>query len=63
MPYIYDSNRLVTYDDLESIAIKAKFVIDNQLAGVSIWSLDNDDFFQKCDDYASFDETLFAMFP
>ncbi len=34
----------VGYDDIDSISIKAQYIMDNKLAGAMFWSIDSDDF-------------------
>ncbi|XP_044265666.1 acidic mammalian chitinase-like [Tribolium madens] len=48
VPYRYDGSNWVSYDDEESIGLKAKYAKDNGLAGVAVWSLDTDDFHGSC---------------
>ncbi|XP_063919541.1 acidic mammalian chitinase-like [Zophobas morio] len=48
VPYSYDSFNWASFDDPESIGIKAKYAADNGLAGVAIWSIDTDDFHGSC---------------
>jgi len=43
VPYLYNDNIAIGYDDTESIEYKLNYAIDNQLGGVSIFSLDYDD--------------------
>ena len=43
-PLAYKNNELVGYDDLQSFEIKAKYIVDMNLAGAMFWSLDLDDF-------------------
>ncbi len=44
MPYLYDANNgtVVVYDDPESVAFKAKYVLDNNLKGLMFWQLNQD---------------------
>lgn len=47
-PYAYHSNQWVSYDDVENIRTKAKFMRDLNLGGGMIWALDLDDFSGSC---------------
>lgn len=40
----FGDNQWVSYDNLESIAAKTKFIKSQRLGGAMIWSLDFDDF-------------------
>nr|QIJ96694.1 chitinase 2a [Glyphodes pyloalis] len=57
-PYLRDGNRIITYDNARSIAIKVKTAIDYGLGGLMVWSIDTDDFKGACtkesDAYADF---------
>ena len=41
--WLYDGNEFWSYDDPEIIRMKAAYAKDLGLAGLSLWSLDNDD--------------------
>jgi chitinase len=45
VPWLYDadSGTMITYDDPESLALKANYVKEQQLGGVMIWELASDD--------------------
>jgi len=50
-PYAYNAayyNTWCGYEDPQSFAVKAKYVIDSGFAGMSVWSVDNDDFNGDC---------------
>ncbi len=50
VPFAYFKDQWIGYDDIESLKLKAKYIIDNNLAGAMFWSLDSDDFSGKhCD--------------
>ena len=34
---------MVSYEDSESLKIKAKYALDHQLGGIMIWKLNHDD--------------------
>ena len=44
VPYAYTNEDFICYDDMDSINFKAKYAKSNQLAGISLFSLDLDDF-------------------
>ncbi|CAO1372305.1 unnamed protein product [Diamesa serratosioi] len=48
VPYKVSGNQWVGYDDVESVAVKARYSNTENLGGVMIWSLDNDDFTGSC---------------
>lgn len=47
-PYAVKGNQWCGYDDMESIAIKAKFLKDLGLSGGMVWSLETDDYHNLC---------------
>ncbi len=47
VPYAYHGNQWVGYDDPESINIKTRYVVEKNLGGLMVWSLDTDDFHGK----------------
>lgn len=47
-PYMYKGDRWVSYDNEQSLALKAEFAHDQRLAGVMTWSIDTDDFRGSC---------------
>ncbi len=47
-PYAYKGDEWVGYDDEETVAMKAKYVADQELGGIMFWSIDNDDFRGTC---------------
>ncbi|XP_026316249.1 probable chitinase 2 [Hyposmocoma kahamanoa] len=47
-PYLRDVERVVTYDNGRSIALKVKMAIDYGLGGLMVWSIDTDDFKGLC---------------
>jgi len=48
VPYIYNGNRWISYDDHRSIEKKVRFAYDKGLAGAMVWAIDNDDFQAEC---------------
>ena len=50
VPYKYQGNQWVGYDDTQSVAIKARYSKDQNLGGVMIWSLENDDYSGSCEE-------------
>ena len=47
VPYIYKKTEWVSYDDVNSIKLKARYLMDMDLGGAMFWSLDSDDFLGK----------------
>lgn len=47
-PYATSKNQWVGYEDPESIAVKAKYVMNSGFGGIAAWTLDLDDFSNKC---------------
>lgn len=47
-PYATDGQVWVGYDDVETVTLKAKYVVDNNLGGISAWTVDLDDFNNVC---------------
>ncbi|CAK1593263.1 unnamed protein product [Parnassius mnemosyne] len=55
-PYLRDGERVITYDNTRSIALKVKKAVEYNLGGVMAWSVDTDDFKGSCEkevDYVS----------
>ncbi|XP_046446089.1 probable chitinase 2 [Daphnia pulex] len=48
VPYMYNGERWVSYDNQQSVAIKARYAFNQGLAGLMIWAIDNDDFMAEC---------------
>ncbi|XP_046543797.1 chitotriosidase-1-like [Haliotis rubra] len=44
VPYIYNNDTWVGYDDERSVAVKTEWMIQKNMGGVMLWSLDLDDF-------------------
>ncbi|MCX7747070.1 MAG: glycosyl hydrolase family 18 protein [Clostridia bacterium] len=42
VPYLVKGNFFLSYDDVESIGYKAKYIVDNNLAGTIIWQVYGD---------------------
>merc|ERR1719180_130836 len=47
-PYMYRGDSWMSYDNERSVALKAEFAYDAELAGVMTWSIDTDDFEGIC---------------
>ena len=47
-PYAYKGNQWVGYDDIDTVAKKAQYIIDNGLGGGMFWDLPSDDFKNLC---------------
>ncbi|KAM8712428.1 hypothetical protein ACLKA7_012873 [Drosophila subpalustris] len=48
VPYAFKDRQWVGYENVQSLTSKAEYAMDNQLAGIMIWSLESDDFRGKC---------------
>ncbi|XP_073964913.1 probable chitinase 2 isoform X1 [Choristoneura fumiferana] len=47
-PYLRHNERVIVYDDAQSIAIKVKMAMSYGLGGLMVWSIDTDDFKGAC---------------
>ena len=47
-PYAHSGNQWVGYDDVDMVAIKAQYILQNQLGGGMFWDLPSDDFKNLC---------------
>ncbi|GJQ76426.1 hypothetical protein Trydic_g2141 [Trypoxylus dichotomus] len=50
-PFAVSNEKVIVYDDAESITEKVKFAMVKGLAGCMIWSIDTDDFRGDCPNY------------
>ncbi|MCD6462138.1 MAG: chitinase [Thermotogae bacterium] len=41
-PWLFDGDVFITYDDPDSVTLKAKYVLEHDLAGVAIWEISAD---------------------
>ncbi|XP_033213755.1 acidic mammalian chitinase-like [Belonocnema kinseyi] len=48
VPYIVKGDQIIAYDDAESIAVKAEYVMKKHLGGCLMWTLDQGDFDGRC---------------
>jgi chitinase len=48
VPYLYDDNFWIGYDNEESIGYKVRYAQEKNLAGVFIWSIETDDMHGFC---------------
>ncbi|XP_037944920.1 chitinase-3-like protein 1 [Teleopsis dalmanni] len=48
VPYAYQGRQWVGYENLNSIKLKADYVMEKNLAGIMIWSIESDDFRGQC---------------
>ena len=47
-PYAYGGDQWVSYDDISSIRRKSEFIRSLDIGGAAVWSLDADDFRNRC---------------
>ncbi|XP_055296592.1 probable chitinase 10, partial [Sitodiplosis mosellana] len=47
-PYAFKGNQWASFDDVETMRVKSKYIRDKKLAGAMIWTLDFDDFKGTC---------------
>lgn len=47
-PYAYKERQWVGYDDIDSLAIKARFAVQMGFGGGMVWSIETDDFLGGC---------------
>ena len=45
---MYKGSQWLSYDDVESVTAKAKYIKDLDLGGAMMWSIDTDDFQGIC---------------
>nr|XP_022907377.1 acidic mammalian chitinase-like [Onthophagus taurus] len=48
VPYAFNGNQWVGYDDVKSLQLKAEYAISKGLGGIMVWSVDTDDFNGIC---------------
>ena len=54
VPFASSGNQWVGYDDLESIAVKANYIMSQDFGGAMFWAVDLDDFSNSfCDQVCS----------
>ncbi|CAH2098228.1 unnamed protein product [Euphydryas editha] len=53
VPYAVQGNNWVSYDDAQSLTAKVKYALQFNIAGITLWSIETDDFLGACylDDY------------
>lgn len=60
-PFVISGNKVIAYDDAESIKEKVRFGMEKDLAGIMVWSIDTDDFHGDCADVG--EDGHFENFP
>lgn len=48
VPYAYNGDQWVGYDDVQSVQVKSNYIMNNNLGGAMIWSIETDDFRGNC---------------
>lgn len=48
VPYAHSGNQWISYDDVQSVKIKAEYVRKMGLGGAMVWSIETDDFRGVC---------------
>lgn len=48
VPYAYSGDQWVGFDNVQSITVKSNYVVNNNLGGAMVWSLETDDFRGNC---------------
>ncbi|KAI9565681.1 hypothetical protein GHT06_009473 [Daphnia sinensis] len=48
VPYMYNGEKWVSFDNQRSVAIKARYAFNQGLGGLMVWAIDNDDFMPEC---------------
>uniref|UniRef100_A0A1I8NY03 GH18 domain-containing protein n=1 Tax=Stomoxys calcitrans TaxID=35570 RepID=A0A1I8NY03_STOCA len=46
--YAYSEDNWVTYENAQSLALKLDLIMEKQLNGITVWSLENDDYRAQC---------------
>lgn len=49
VPYCHHGNQWVSYDDVQSVTLKAQYAVQRGLGGTMVWSIETDDFHGVCD--------------
>ncbi|XP_069122708.1 chitotriosidase-1-like [Argopecten irradians] len=49
-PYAFSGTQWVSYDDMESISVKANYIRSKGLGGAMVWTVDMDDYSNVCGD-------------
>ena len=47
-PYCFKGDQWFSYDDEKSFEMKANYILDHDLGGAMVWSIDTDDFQGFC---------------
>ena len=48
VPYLYNGNKWISYDDIESVMIKSQWIFDNGFGGSMTFALNYDDYRARC---------------
>jgi len=48
VPYAFDLDQWVGYDDVDSVKFKSDYINNNQLGGAMFWSIESDDYANAC---------------
>lgn len=51
VPYAYNQRRWISYDDMESVTLKAQWIADNSLGGSMTFALNYDDYDARCGNF------------
>ncbi|XP_055379610.1 acidic mammalian chitinase-like [Condylostylus longicornis] len=50
VPYAFRGNQWLSYDNVQSVQLKAQYVNENSLGGIMVWSIDGDDVYGMDDE-------------
>lgn len=58
-PFAIQDDRVISYDDEQSISEKVRFAMKEKLGGTMVWSIDTDDFHGDCSRNSSSNDKRF----